>query len=252
VYYRLVAAAGVDGETRPFPFSVQNWESYALASAGATCQQDEQPEEARTLYARALDLDPRNRLALHNLATLDLRFGASHAEARGRLFRACYRLKAVRRLSTDGKGASRVVRDDKSVVHVKRDGLWCRATHNLALTYLLLHELRVAPFHDDDPPADRRVELAQATLSELVVQIGDVLIGADAIDDEEDPVTYVKTMRPFVLALQPQVVIAAAGLLARRPHVELEGAVVRLMQAQGWEQTPAAPRAAESPASAAR
>src|SRR2546423_13298148 len=75
------AGSSAEGSVKkaPAPFGVAKWQSYALTAAGAELQAADDAKGARTLYARALGLEPKNRMALFNLGVLDIRDGKRHA-----------------------------------------------------------------------------------------------------------------------------------------------------------------------------
>ncbi|HVM29925.1 MAG TPA: hypothetical protein VM305_04050 [Candidatus Limnocylindrales bacterium] len=115
--YRLMEQIGVEERLQ---LITQDWESYALFLIGSRLQQQLRLGEARSVYARALDRDPRNRGATFNLGVLDL-LALDHDSA-------VQRFKAVVEEVTD----EAVV--DASPCELDR--LWYRASYNLAAAHI--------------------------------------------------------------------------------------------------------------------
>lgn len=95
-----------------------DWQSYALFRVGAVCHEAGDTAAARSAYAKALDIDPLNRGALFNLATLDFA-DRCHAPA-------IARFDLVRAETERAGGATG---------HAY-DRLWYRSTFNVAAAYL--------------------------------------------------------------------------------------------------------------------
>src|SRR5947209_3528407 len=198
-------------QDRPlYPFGVKDWLSYAYAMAGADRHVDEDPEMARRLYLRALECDSGNRVALLNLAVLDIRLGASRGSVRS-LNRACNRLRQLRHNSDAGVGVPELMGKSGQIELIRRDGLWFRASYNVAFAYLIFAELR---------PEDSAelYDLAQKVLAELVNQIAWILApgapGPTSYSAEPSSI-YRPAMSDFAQDLEPQVLVMAAAVLRR-------------------------------------
>jgi hypothetical protein len=184
----------------PAPFCVTDWQSYALTAVGAELQAADHPKKARTLYAQALSLEPKNRMALFNLGVLDIRDGTANKRESRLVERGRLRFRRVRELSTQPGAAANARTAKGRTVRIKHDGLWCRATYNLALANILIGG------------AGDLGEAAGA-VSELTQRLAAIRNPEDRILGEDDNTTYRASMKPFADELEPQVLILAAGLL---------------------------------------
>ena len=195
----------------PAPFGVVSWQSYALTAAGAELQAADGTRAARTLYARALGLEPKNRMALFNLGVLDIRDGTRHAHERRLIERGRQRFLRVRELSEEpGAANARTVAGER--VRITHDGIWCRATYNLALANILM--------------GDRgNLDEAACVTEELVSRLTAIRRADHRILGESDDKTYRTEMKPFAARLEPQVLIMAAGLLYLHPDARLSAAL---------------------------
>lgn len=230
------------------PFGVKHWESYAYSARGAELQAAENPDGAREMYAKALARDPKNRLALVNLGVLDVRYGTTH-EAHVRLLcRGRDRFEAVRGLSEKADGVACVRGRFGRDIFVRRDGLWARATYNLALAETLIARLpdsRLAQL-DADGHLDRRTDgqhrgrthgqpidvsralrkQADGHLAELVQRLTVIQAKVPGEPrDEDDPTFYCGVMTDFAVDLESQVLIMSAGVLDDTDSSDLRVAV---------------------------
>ena len=187
------------------PFGVEHWESYALAASGAHLQAEADLGRARQLYAQALDIEPTNRLALFNLAVLDMRTTEQFALQRARM-----RFEQVRDLSE--LGASPRPGDPVQRFTVfRRDGIWCRATYNLAVVNLLLVDLNFTDEHA------AHVWKASEHIADLVEQFHEIRTGHVRSEDAQpgEQAKYCAEMAPLVDQIDDQVLVTSAGLLSR-------------------------------------
>ncbi len=205
------SSADASVKRAPAPFGVADWQSYALTAAGAELQAANDAKGARTLYARALGLEPKNRMALFNLGVLDIRDGTRHAHEPRLLDRGRQRFKKVRGLSNEG-GAANACTAAGDPVRINHDGIWCRATYNLALANILM---------EDRGSLDEAVQVT----AELISRLTAIRSADDRIIGEADVKTYRSEMRPFAASLEPQVLILAAGLLYLHPDGRLRTAL---------------------------
>jgi hypothetical protein len=194
------------------PFGVVSWQSYALTAAGAELQAADDARAARTLYARALGLEPKNRMALFNLGVLDIRDGTRHTHERRLIERGRQRFARVRELSGE-PGPANALTAAGERVRIKHDGIWCRATYNLALANILM---------GDQGNLDDAACVTEELVSRLTAIRRD-----DEISDESDHEAYRAEMKPFAADLEPQVLILAAGLLYLHAHPRLAAALTR-------------------------
>jgi hypothetical protein len=199
----------------PAPFGVVSWQSYALTAAGAELQAADGARAARTLYARALGLEPKNRMALFNLGVLDIRDGTRHTHERRLIERGRQRFERVRELSEEpGPANARTAAGER--MRITHDGIWCRATYNLALANILM---------GDQGNLDQAACVTEELVSRLTAIRRD-----DHISGESDHETYRTEMKPFAAHLEPQVLILAAGLLYLHPDARLTTALGRSLE----------------------
>jgi tetratricopeptide (TPR) repeat protein len=210
----------------PAPFGVKNWQSYALTAAGAELQAADDADGARTLYARALGLEPKNRMALFNLGVLDMREGTRNPNESRLLRRGRLRFEKVIELSKNPQGAANACTAKGEAVHVKHDGLWCRATYNMALANILMGE-------DGD-----RGE-ASLAVSALMQRLVAIQTREETILDEDDDDTYRASMKTFADELEPQVLILAAGLLHLTDDANLRSSLATCVGAPPDDKLPA-------------
>jgi hypothetical protein len=186
----------------PAPFCVTDWQSYALTAIGAELQAADNANGARTLYAQALSLEPKNRMAIFNLGVLDIRDGTRNTNerllARGRL-----RFRIVRKLSTQPDAAANARTAKGGTVRVKHDGLWCRATYNMALANILMGK-------------EGDLGEAASAVSALMQRLTAIQDPKGKILGEDNVKAYRASMETFADELEPQVLILAAGLLQLR------------------------------------
>jgi tetratricopeptide (TPR) repeat protein len=187
------------------PFGVERWESYALAAAGAHLQAEADLHRARQLYAQALDIEPTNRLALFNLAVLDMRETSPF-----KLERARTRFKLVRELSELGAPAC-PGGPVEPITIFRRDGIWCRATYNLAVVNLLLV--------DQGSPKEHHSRIWEAAdhISDVVDQFREIRSGSVPSEDPDpkEQEKYCAEMTDLVDQIDDQVLVTAAGILGR-------------------------------------